>query len=121
MAFQNFENLEVWKRSMDLCEAVYREVSELRPYGLRDQLERSALSVPSNIAEGQERDAPRDFIRFLRISKGSCGEMRTQLILASRLGVISAEKVSTFINESREISAMLQGLVRSIQKRFDTP
>jgi four helix bundle protein len=73
--------------------------------------------VPSNIAEGHERDSIQDFIRFLRISKGSNGELRTQAYIASKLGLIDPEHSRQIVSESKEISAMLQGLIRSIQQR----
>ncbi len=84
-------------------------------------MQRSAISIPSNIAEGAERDSDGDFIRFLRISKGSCGELRTQLYISERvqeaLGLEPFANSREMIRESREISAMLQGLIRSIENR----
>jgi len=77
-------------------------------------MERAAVSVPSNIAEGQERDSTRDFQRFLRIAKGSNGELRTQIYLATKLELISTEKSNKLINESKQISRMLQGLINSL-------
>jgi four helix bundle protein len=82
-----FENLEVWKRSSRLCVALYKQLRDCKDRGFKDQATRSALSVPSNIAEGYERDSLNEYIRFLRIAKGSCGELRTQLyILGGRSG-----------------------------------
>lgn len=78
----SFEDLEVWKSAMDLAEMVYKltNTTELsKDFGLRDQIRRSAVSVPSNISEGFERNANNQFIYFLVIAKGSCGECRTQL------------------------------------------
>ncbi len=84
-------------------------------------MQRSAISIPSNIAEGAERDSDGDFIRFLRISKGSCGELRTQLYISERvqeaLGLEPFANSREMIRETREISAMLQGLIRSIENR----
>lgn len=116
MAFRNFEDLEVWRRSLDLSIEIYRLLAGCKTYSLKDQLERSALSVPSNIAEGQERDSPKEFVRFLRIAKGSCGEMRTQLYVARKLGLIPEDRIEGLIQETIEISAMLQGLIRSIHQ-----
>ena len=118
MAFQNFEVLHVWQRSMNLAEFVYRGVADVKRYSLKDQMERSSLSVPSNIAEGQERDAPADFRRFLRIAKGSSGELRTQALLAERLSLLPAEAASHIVKESREISAMIHGLIRSVERKL---
>ena len=77
-------------------------------------MERAAVSVPSNIAEGQERDSIPDFRRFLRIAKGSNAELRTQLYLATKLDLVSKEKSNKLINESKQISKMLQGLINSL-------
>jgi four helix bundle protein len=117
MAYQSFEDLEVWKRSCRQAVDAYRTLESCSKYSLRDQMERSALSVPSNIAEGQERDSQGDFIRFLRIAKGSNGEFRTQTYIATELGLLDKEKSREMIAESKEISSMLQGLIRSIQAR----
>ena len=85
MSVTTFEDLEVWKKgcqlAVDLCIATH----DSKDYALKDQMQRSAISIPSNIAEGAERDSEGDFMRFLRISKGSCGELRTQLYLSERI------------------------------------
>ena len=121
MATTTFEDLEVWKRGCQLAVDVCVATHESRNFGLKDQMQRSAISIPSNIAEGAERDSDGDFIRFLRISNGSCGELRTQLYISER--VQKALDLEPFANsrdmikETREISAMLQGLIRSIEHR----
>ena len=121
MAVTTFEDLEVWKRSCQLAVDVCVALHDSRDYALKDQMQRSAISVPSNIAEGAERDSDGDFIRFLRISKGSCGELRTQLSISERvrqkLGQAPLEGSRPMIQETKEISAMLQGLIRSIDSR----
>ena len=120
MALHTFEDLEVWKRASRLAVDVCAAVQHLKVSGLRNQIQRSSISVPSNIAEGAERDSAGDFIRFLRISKGSCAELRTRLYICSRLiqkiGERSIEGIDGFVQETREISAMLQGLIQSIQR-----
>ena len=121
MATTTFEDLEVWKHGCQLAVDVCVATHDSRNHGLKDQMQRSAISVPSNIAEGAERDSDGDFIRFLRISKGSCGELRTQLYISERvqkaLGQEPMGKSREMIKETREISAMLQGLIRSIDSR----
>lgn len=117
MAYQSFEDLEVWKRSCRQAINVYRTLENCRKYSLKDQMERSGLSVPSNIAEGQERDSDGDFVRFLRIAKGSNGELLTQTYIAAELGLLDQAKSREMITESKEISSMLQGLIRSIHSR----
>lgn len=121
MAVTTFEDLDVWKRGCQLAVDVCVAVHDSRDYALRDQMQRSAISIPSNIAEGAERDSEGDFVRFLRISKGSCGELRTQLYISERirqkLGIAPIEGSRAMIQETREISAMLQGLIRSVGAR----
>jgi four helix bundle protein len=114
MPYQSFEELEVWKRACRLAVEVSRGVSEWRQYALRDQMQRAAISIPSNIAEGSERDSRQDFIRFLRIAKGSAAELRTQCYIAVRLELLDKQQSDHFTQECKEISAMLQGLVRSL-------
>jgi len=99
--FEKFEELEVWKLSMELCAEIYKLTNtELfsKDFGLKDQIRRSAVSVPSNISEGFERDSRNQFIYFLTIAKGSCGELRTQLKIAKALNYIK-EKEYTLLNE----------------------
>ena len=121
MAVTTFEDLEVWKRGCQLAVDICVATHEMKNFGLKDQMQRSAISIPSNIAEGAERDSEGDFIRFLRISKGSCGELRTQLYISERVQkALKQEPLSHSrerIKETREISAMLQGLIRSIESR----
>jgi len=126
MALQTFEDLEVWKRGCRLAVDVYFEFDECKNFTLKDQAQRSATSIPPNIAEGSERGSDADFIRFLRYSKGSCAELRTQLNIArkvsQKLNRPSLEIPGELITETREIAAMLQGLVNSIEKgRSATP
>ena len=106
------ENLDVWKRSCRLSVELYKLLSDCRDFGFRDQVTRSALTVPSNIAEGYERDSAREFSRFLKIANGSCGELRTQLYIGTEAGFIERVKVMEFIQETAEIARMIQGLIR---------
>lgn len=106
-----FEKLDVWKRSSRLCVELYKALGRCRDAGFKDQITRSALSVPSNIAEGYERDSGREFARFLRIAKGSCGELRTQLYIAAEVGILDKRFALSLVGEATEISRMLQGLI----------
>ncbi len=117
MATQTFEDLEVWKRSCRQAVLVCRTLVDCRDFSLKDQMQRAAISVPSNIAEGHERDSKKDFIRFLRISKGSNGELRTQLYIAAELNYISREAMRSMTAESKEIAAMLQGLIKALNRQ----
>ena len=113
MAYASFEDLEVWKRSCRLAVQVYELLKDCRDFGLKDQLCRSAVSVPSNIAEGAERDSKIEFIRFLHIAKGSAAELRTQVYIAQRIGILTSSSQDKLILELKQISAMLQGLINS--------
>jgi len=112
-----FEELEVWKRSARLCADMYKAFSSLKDFGFRDQITRSALSVPSNIAEGYERNSPRETANFLNYAKGSAGELRTQVYIGVDIGYISGEQGRYWIKESEEISRMLYGLMKSVKAR----
>ena len=116
MAYRSFEDLEVWQRSCRLAVEIFRTFQTCKYSNLTCQIERSSLSVPSNIAEGAERGGTKEFSQFLKIAKGSCGELRTQLYIAKRLAAISIEQASRMIKESTEISAMLEGLRKSISR-----
>jgi len=109
-----FEDLEVWKRSARLSAELYKTLSELRDFGFRDQITRSGLSVPSNIAEGIERRSLKDRQRFLDIALGSCGELRTQIYIGIDIGYIARESGKGWIAETKEISAMLVGLRKNL-------
>ncbi|MCW1923694.1 four helix bundle protein [Luteolibacter arcticus] len=119
---ETFEDLDVWKRGCNLAVDVHVALATSKDFALRSQMERSSLSIPSNIAEGAERDSTPDFIRFLRISKGSCGELRTQLYVAERvrqrLGAPPLEGSREMIAETRTISKMLQSLINSLLRRL---
>ncbi|MEK6231504.1 MAG: four helix bundle protein [Luteolibacter sp.] len=119
-----FEDLEVWKRGCNLTVDIHVALAESKDFALRGHMERSSLSIPSNIAEGAERDSTPEFIRFLRYSKGSCGELRTQLYVAerirNRLGAPPMEGSKEMIQETRELSKMLQGLINSLNRRIES-
>jgi four helix bundle protein len=114
MAYQSFEDLEVWQRGCRLAVLIFQKFDTCKNFSLKDQIQRAALSVPSNISEGSERGSAKDFAHFLNISKGSCGELRTQLYIARKLDFISKSVFDQLIKESREVSAMLEGLLRSM-------
>ena len=107
-----FEDLDVWKRACRQSVAIIQATKDMKPYSLQDQIQRAAISVPSNIAEGSERDSKLDNIRFLRIAKGSNAELRTQIYIASKLEQLPQAFATAAAQESKEIAAMLQGLIR---------
>jgi len=112
--YHSFEDLEVWKRSVDVAVRLFRVLKNCPDYGIKDQMLRSAVSVPSNVAEGAERDSRKDFVRFLRISKGSAAELRTQLHIAGLASLVNAASCDKVKSEVTEISRMLQGLIVSL-------
>ena len=113
MSYQLFEDLVVWKRSARLSSDVYKELRELKDFGFKDQITRSGLSVPSNIAEGYERKSIKELIHFLSIAKGSCGELRTQIYIGIDIDYIKPEIGQLWIEETRQISMMLSGLMKN--------
>ena len=117
MVYQSFEELEIWKLSFRLALEVCREFESSRHFALKDQIQRSCISIPSNIAEGSESDSRLDFIRFLRIAKGSAAELRTQLHIARGLDLVAEDSFLRFTTETKEIAAMTQGLIRSLAAR----
>ena len=112
MAFRSFEDLDIWKRSCRLAVQVYENLHSCRDFGLKDQMTRAAVSIASNIAEGAERNSTADFIRFLNIAKGSAAELRTQVYIAERIGVLSSEQSGKLVADLKEVSAMLHGRKR---------
>jgi four helix bundle protein len=113
-----FEDLEVWKEGMRLAAEIYRLLDGCSDYGLRDQMQRAAVSIPSNIAEGFERNTNKDFIRFLYISKGSCAELRTQIYLARETGIINKKVGDDLLEATKKISAMLHKLIKVRNDKF---
>lgn len=118
--FKKIEDMDVWKRGCRLAIEIYNATNNRsfdRDWGLRDQIRRSAVSIPSNIAEGYERESSAEFKRFLLIAKGSCGELRTQLYIAQALDYILKTKVEQMIDECKEISSMMSGLIRHLRTK----
>jgi four helix bundle protein len=114
--FQSFEDLEVWKRSCQLTVRIYDLLRTCREFGLRNQMQRSAVSIASNIAEGAERGG-KDFLRFLTIARGSAAELRTQCYIACKINVLTNDQAIPLVADLKEISKMLTGLARSIKHR----
>jgi len=111
--YRSFEELEVWKRGCKLAVDVYLALKDSREFGLKDQMNRAAVSIPSNIAEGAERDSVKEFIHFLHIAKGSAAELRTQIYRAEKIGSLTPQITKPLIAETKELSAMLHGLINS--------
>jgi four helix bundle protein len=106
-----FEDLDIWKEAVSLSLQVYEQLKDCRDFGFRDQMQRSAISVPSNIAEGFERQTNKEFIQYLYIAKGSCGELRTQLYIASKVSIVKEEVATQLIDKAKNLSSKIYKLI----------
>ena len=117
---ENYQKLEVWKKSMELVERVYpliRKLPREETYALADQMRRAAVSIPSNIAEGQSRGT-REFIQFLKVAKGSRAELETQLLLCARLQYLTNSDIASVLSDLEEISKMLSSLIKYLSSKI---
>lgn len=119
---RNFRKLKVWEKAYKLCIFIY-EITEKFPkneeYGLKSQIRRSAVSIPSNIAEGYMRQHLLEYIQFLSIALGSAGELQTQLMLAKDLSYLSQEKYIQTESLSEEVIAMLTKLIKILKSKVE--
>ena len=106
---EKFEDLNIWQEGVEIAVDVYALFKDSKDFGFRDQVQRSAISIPSNIAEGYDRQSNNEFIRFLKIAKASCAELRTQLIIAQRVKMTLG--VAELIERTRSLSAMIQKMI----------
>ncbi len=114
---KSYEDLVVWQKAMGLVMDVYRATSQFpheEMYGLTSQLRRSAVSIPSNIAEGQGRATRGEFIQFLGHARGSLFELKTQLFIAARLDYVSPECEIRLASQAQEVGRILNGLLSSL-------
>lgn len=112
-----FEELDVWKISARLAADILMETEKMKHFGFRDQITRSAISIPSNISEGAERISPRELIQFLAYAKGSCGELRTQIYIGMKANMLNRDRAKEHINTTKQVSVMLHHLILSIKKK----
>jgi len=110
-AVKRFEDLDIWKESMQLVYSIYNLFKKCKDFGFKDQIQRSSVSIPSNIAEGFERQTNKEFIRFLYYAKGSCGELRTQIYLAIKLNYISETEQDKLIEQTKRLSLKITKLI----------
>jgi four helix bundle protein len=121
MHIQFYRDLLVWQKSMDLCVEVHNATlvfPKQELFGLSAQLNRSVVSVPSNIAEGHGRRTTPDFIHFLSISRGSLNEVETQITLAMRYNYISQTDHDELLERCGEVGRMLNGLIDALERRL---
>jgi four helix bundle protein len=119
---QHFKDLVVWQKAMEMVTEVYKLTDSFpkrEVYSLTDQIRRAAVSVPSNIAEGQAHHNNREFVHFLRHSSGSLAELETQLNIAERLGYADASSTAQLLARVHEVGRILNGLIGSIREQID--
>ncbi len=119
MKVKNYQDLIAWQKAMDLVEDVYkasRDFPREEVYALTSQIRRAAVSVPSNIAEGQGRRTTADFLRHLSIAYGSLREVETQILIAQRLKYIVIGKVESVLSRAGEVGRLLNGLMASLER-----
>ena len=124
MVIQDYRDLKVWQVAMQLATNIYtltHGFPKSEVFGLSSQMQRAAVSVPSNIAEGHARDSTKEFLRFISIAMGSLAEIETQLILAQQLNYIEESKLAELLGKTGEVGRMLRGLPHSLKAKLTSP
>ena len=111
-----FEDIIVWQDSKSLAVSIYSSFKDIRDFGLRDQVQRAAVSVMNNIAEGFERETDREFVRFLYIAKASCGEVRSIIILSEEIGYLDKPTAQKLISHCLKLSGSIFNFIKYLRK-----
>ncbi|OHA81873.1 MAG: four helix bundle protein [Candidatus Yonathbacteria bacterium RIFCSPHIGHO2_01_FULL_51_10] len=114
MKIERFEDIIAWQKAKCLTEEIYERMKGNRNLGFKDQIQRAAVSVMNNIAEGFERRSNKEFKQFLFVAKGSCGEVRSMLYIATSLKYVDKKQSDSMSALSVEISKMLSGLIKTL-------
>ena len=117
----SYKDLIVWQKAMDLTDEIYRLTRKLPKeelFGLTNQMRRAAVSIPSNIAEGNERDSSREYLHFLHISKGSCSELETQMEICLRQKMLTKEDLTNASDACSQVGKMLNSLIDKIRTKL---
>jgi four helix bundle protein len=117
----SYRELKVWQMAMELAEEAYRLTHNFPKhelYGLTSQIQRAAVSIPANVAEGHGRSTAREYVRCLAISRGSLAELETELMIANRLGYVDCDQSSSILSRLDEIGRMLRGLQNSLKRKL---
>ena len=117
---RNYKELRVWQGAMELVESVYRLSAGFPPeenYGLKSQIRRAAVSIPSNIAEGQSRASTKEFLNHLSIAQASLAEVETQLEISVRLNYLGAEQVTATVSEIQKLGKQIHALRNALEAR----
>ena len=123
MKTSDYKELQVWQKAMDLVVEVYNIIKLLpkkEMYGISDQIRRSAVSIPSNIAEGQSRNSAKEFIQFLSIARGSLAELETQLLICVKVNMLPNVKIDNILISTKEIGKMIKGLMNKLEAQLAT-
>ncbi len=124
MTILSHKDLEVWQKAMDLVESVYsltKDFPKEEIYGLTSQMRRSAVSIPSNIAEGHSKKSTREFIRYVNIASGSAAELETQLLISKRLGYVRDDSFKRVLESLNAVGKMLNKLSLRLEKKAFSP
>ena len=116
----NYCDLQVWQKAMTLVEKIYRLTKLMPPderFGLSSQMQRAAVSIPSNIAEGYSRSSTKEYVKFLYVAKGSNSELFTQLLICERIGLLANNQITETISLSEEISKMLSAIILKLEEK----
>src|SRR4029079_5493222 len=119
MKIKKFEDLESWKKARRMTNTIYEATNAgnfTRDFALKDQIRRASISILSNIAEGFERGGDKEFLQFLAVAKGSCGEVRAQLYVAVDQGYISQDLFYRLFNQADEIGRLISGLMKYLSR-----
>jgi four helix bundle protein len=119
---ENFEDLRVWQRGIELTKQIYLTTSQgelSKDFGLKNQLRRAAVSVPTNIAEGFERRSRKEYVNFLNIAKGSAGEIRSLLRVAIEVGYLEEKTYLQLYSQAKELSRMLAKQIKAINQSLE--
>lgn len=120
MTVQSYKELIAWQKGMDLVEKIYKATQGFprdEVYGLTSQVRRAAVSIPSNIAEGQGRNTTRDFLNFLAVARGSLKEVETQVLIARRLNYIQTAEEGEIVEQIAEVGRIINGLMNSLRDK----
>lgn len=123
MSIRSYRDLEVWQKAMDfvvICYQIAERFPKTEVYGLASQLQRAAVSVPANIAEGQGRSHTKEFLNHLSMAYGSLLEVETHLQIAARLNYLENSSLQSLSEKSAEIGRMLNGLMQALNRKLST-
>ncbi len=121
---KNFENFPVYVKSLDLIEKIYQFIGSEnleKEFEFNNQIKRAGFSIPNNIAEGSEYNNNRQFIKYLKIAKGSCAEVRSMMIVSKRLKLGDENKAEEIINLSREVSSNISNFIKYLSENMEKP